>query len=83
VVKYISKNVISVSKDDSRFQYWRVRYNTLNDDKGVPVALAFTIQDAFIDGKDKVCLTPDRMNIAEFQTCYHVSIFDSILVAMK
>jgi hypothetical protein len=23
------------------------------------------------------------MNIAEFQTCYHVSIFDSILVAMK
>lgn len=76
MVGYVSKNIISVSKDDSRFKYWHEHYDSLGNDKSVPVALIFTLQDSNIFQEDKENLTPDRISVKELKAYYHITLLE-------
>ena len=68
VVKIPESEVISVSKDDSRLQYY------LNRDYKLKAALIFTIEEIIIDIG---FLFPDTIQIRELKSCYHVRPFNT------
>ena len=81
MVGYVSKDVIHVTKDDSRFVYWYNKYKALIDKIAVPVALTFAIQDSFINDEKLLNITPDKMIVKELGTCYHITILKTGLVS--